>query len=71
MVKKIHTREKRKLKQGTHKAGKIVKRKKRAKTFKSEESAKKWAESEGLKDYKLVNIRSEFSKDKKIKVVSN
>ena len=69
MPKKIHTRVKRKFKLPTHKTGKVTKRKKRLKTFKSEESAKKWAESTGINDYELVNIRSEFSKDKKIRVI--
>ena len=41
----------------------------RPKTFKSEESAKAWAEKQGLKDYKLVNMKSPESKTKKIKVI--
>ena len=31
-------------------------RKKRAKTFKTEEAAKKWAEENGMKDYKVVQM---------------
>ncbi len=42
---------------------------KRSQTFKSEESAKSWAEKQGMKNYKLVNLRGPFSKEKKIKVV--
>ena len=42
----------------------------RPKTFKTEEAAKAYAEKKGLKDYKLVNLRSPESKTKKIKVVS-
>jgi len=45
------------------------KKKKRPKTFKTEESANKWAEANKLKDYKLVNLRSASAKDKKIRVV--
>lgn len=42
---------------------------KRTRTFKSEEAAKAWAEKQGIKNYKLVNLRGPFSKEKKIKVV--
>jgi len=42
----------------------------RAKTFKSEESAKSWAEKKGLKDYKLVNLKSPEGNTKKIRVIS-
>lgn len=41
----------------------------RPKTFKSEESAKAWAENKGVKNYKLVNLKNEESKTKKIRVV--
>ncbi len=44
-------------------------RKSRPKTFKTEEAAKKYAETKGLKEYKLVNMKSPESKDKKIKIV--
>lgn len=37
------------------------------KAFKSEESANKWAKEHNIKDYKLVNLRSE-GKKKKIKI---
>jgi len=42
---------------------------KRPKTFKTEEAAKKWAEKKGIKDYKLVNLKSPEAETKKIKVV--
>ncbi|MBW2983522.1 hypothetical protein KY361_00220 [Candidatus Woesearchaeota archaeon] len=63
---KLHTRLKRKLRM------KINRRRNRAprpKTFKSEEAAKRYAEAKGIKDYKLVNIRSSSSKRKKLKIV--
>lgn len=44
-------------------------RKPRPKTFKSEESAKKYADEKGLKDYTLVNMKSPESTLKKIKIV--
>jgi len=44
-------------------------RKKRPKTFKTEESAKAYAEKHKIKDYKLVNLKSSESKDKKLKIV--
>jgi ribonuclease E len=44
-------------------------RKKRPKTFKSEESAKKWAEENKISKYELVNLKPEGSKSVKIKVV--
>lgn len=44
-------------------------RKKRPKTFKTEEAAKKHAEKLGLKGHKLVNI-STIPKKKKIKIVA-
>lgn len=42
----------------------------RPKTFKTEEAAKKWAESKGIKDYDLVNVRTLGATDKKLKVVA-
>ena len=44
-------------------------RKKRAKTFKSEEAAKKYAEAKGIKNYKLVDLRPFNPKRTKIKIV--
>ncbi len=43
---------------------------KRPKTFKTEESAKKYAEKHKIKDYKLVNLRSAESEDKKLKIIT-
>lgn len=62
---KIHTRVKRK-----HRMVGITgrDRKPRPKTFKTEESARKYAESKGIKSYKLVNLKSSSSKSKKIKI---
>lgn len=50
---KIHTKAKRRLRMhSVHGRNRAT----RPKTFKSEESAKKYAESKGLKDYKLVDL---------------
>jgi hypothetical protein len=43
----------------------------RPKTFKSEESANKWAESQGIKEYSLENLKTEGNSSKKIRVVVN
>lgn len=43
----------------------------RAKTFTSEESAKKWAESNGLTNYSFENLKLEGNKEKKIRIVLN
>jgi hypothetical protein len=64
---KEHTRNKRR--QNTRRRY-ARKKNTRPKTFKSEEAAKKYAESKGLKDYKLVNLKSASSKKKKIKVIA-
>jgi len=63
---KIHTRIKRKLRMfsSTKKS-----RKKRPKTFKSEEKARKYAEAKGIKNYKLVNLQPFNPKKTKIKIV--
>ena len=68
---KIHTRAKRKMggASGLRKTRpETRKRKKRPRTFKSEEIAKKWAEAQGITDYELKNLRI-GTKDKKIRVV--
>lgn len=44
-------------------------RKKRPKTFKTEEAANVWAKEKGLKGYKLFNMRNSLSKKKKIRVI--
>lgn len=41
----------------------------RPKTFKTEASAKAFAEKQGIKEYTLVNLRSSASKTKKLKIV--
>ncbi|MSR86261.1 hypothetical protein EXS74_02605 [Candidatus Woesearchaeota archaeon] len=69
---KVHTRTKRKMASPTHlKSARPENRdrKTRPKTFKTEESAKKWAEAQGLKKFELKNIRI-GTKDKKIRVIS-
>ncbi|MBW2976198.1 hypothetical protein KY347_01995 [Candidatus Woesearchaeota archaeon] len=63
---KIHTRRKRKLKMFRSRK---KSRSKRPKTFKSEESAKKYAESRGIKSYKLVDLQELNPNKKKIKIV--
>ena len=68
---KIHTKAKRKLSHSTHLGSPRPEhrnRKSRPKTFKSEENAKKWAESQGIKEYELKNLRV-GTVDKKIRVV--
>lgn len=44
-------------------------RKKRSKTFKTEEAAKKFAQDNKISKFSLVNIKSDESKTKKIKIV--
>ena len=44
-------------------------RKKRPKTFKSEEKARKYAELKGIKNYKLINLQPFNPKKTKIKIV--
>ncbi|MBU1111982.1 MAG: hypothetical protein ABIG93_00760 [archaeon] len=72
MVRKVHTRAKRKFKISTNTNYKINLKgsikKVRPKTFKNEEAAHVWAKAQGLKDYKLRNLRLESASDKKIRV---
>ena len=44
-------------------------RKPRSKSFKTEDAAKKWADANKIKDYKLKNLKSSASGTKKIVVV--
>ena len=44
-------------------------RKNRPKTFKSEESAKKWAESHGIKKYRLEDLKPNSEQNSKIRVI--
>ena len=46
-------------------------RAKRPRTFTSEEAAKKYADANKIKDYKLVNLRCSTSKTKKIRIEAN
>jgi len=64
MVKKVFGRTKRyrPVKTGRH-------RKRRPKSFKSEEAAKVWAKSKGIERFSLKNLRNPESKEKKIIVV--
>ncbi|MFW6231015.1 MAG: hypothetical protein ACOC32_03240 [Nanoarchaeota archaeon] len=41
----------------------------RPKTFKTEDAAKAWAEGQGIKKYKLENMKSPEASVKKIRVV--
>ena len=65
---KIHTRQKRKMERGTGLSHKNLvnggKRKKRPKTFLTEERAREWARENGIKKFELVNVK----KDKKFMV---
>ena len=67
MVRKMASRTKR-LEIQNLKKKKI--KKKRAKTFKTEETAKAWAKSQNISKYKLVNMKTDEAKTKKIKVVA-
>ncbi|MBS3150705.1 hypothetical protein J4425_02795 [Candidatus Woesearchaeota archaeon] len=66
-MKKIHTREKRKMGLSHNKSHKKRVKKNGPKTFKAEASARKYAESLGLKKYELVNLKT--GENKKLKVV--
>ncbi len=46
-------------------------RKKRPKTFKSEESAKQWAEKNNVKDVSFYNLKSDSSSRSKIRLIQN
>ncbi|HII16203.1 MAG TPA: hypothetical protein HA362_07915 [Nanoarchaeota archaeon] len=73
MAKKVHAKQKRYFGSATHlKLVRFKSRKRatRAKTFASESAAKSWAEKQGIKSFELVNLRGEFSKEKKLKVVA-
>ncbi len=68
---KVHGRIKRKVGVSAHKGTHLKqdKKKKRPKSFKNEELAKKWADKKKLKNFKLVNLRNECSNKKKIRIV--
>ena len=70
MARKIHTRLKRKLGVSAHRhlgSLKIKPKKKRPKTFKTEESANEYAKKQGIKSYTLRNLRFPGNK-KKIRI---
>jgi hypothetical protein len=64
---KIHTRIKRKLGLAHNLRHKKKLKKIRPKTFGTEESAKKYAESKGIKDYNIINLK--LGNKKKLKIV--
>lgn len=61
---KLHTRQKRYISEARGKN-----RKKRSKTFKTEESAKGYAEAKGIKNYKLIDLHELNPNKSKIKIV--
>lgn len=63
---KIHTRRKRKLKMFGLRGRN---RRPKPKTFKTEEKARKYAETKGIKNYKLVDLQELNPKKNKIKIV--
>ena len=62
---KLHTRQDRKTRMHTNRDRC---RSKRPKTFKTEEAAKKYAETNKIENYTLVNLKSTDSKQKKIRI---
>ena len=42
----------------------------RPKTFKTEESAKKYAEEQGIKSYTLFNLKNTASQTKKLRIIA-
>jgi hypothetical protein len=73
MAKKVHTKQKRMVKSPTHLKnirGANRLRAKRPRTFKTEDAANGWAEKQGIKKFKLVDLKeASGSEIKKIKVV--
>lgn len=72
MAKKTHTKKKRYFGSPSHHQNIRLKSRKRSlrpRTFKTEEAAKAYAEKQGMKKYEVVNLRGEFSKEKKLKLV--
>ena len=67
-MKKIHTREKRKLGLSHNRSHKKRVKTNKPKTFKTEASAKKYAEFLGLKSYDITNLK--IGHKKKLKDVS-
>lgn len=67
---KLHTRQKRKISPASHLRHRVRVKKKRARTFKTEAAAIKYAETKGIKSYELVNLKNTEAKEKKIKIIS-
>ncbi len=67
-MRKMHTREKRKLGLAHNKRHKKRVKKVKPKTFKTEASLNKYAEVKGIKDYTIVNLKIGEDK-KKLKIV--
>ena len=65
---KIHTRVKRRLGLSHNLRHKLRPKKVGAKTFKTEESAKRYAEAKGIKNYTLSNLKLSEGK-KKLKII--
>lgn len=57
------------LKAIAEKKAKTRRKRNRPKSFKTEEAAKKWAESNKISDYSLKNLKSPENKAKKIIVI--
>lgn len=66
-MKKMHTRMKRKLGLSHNRRHKKRVKKNKPKTFKTEASAKKYAEVKGIKKYDIVNLK--LGEKKKLKIV--
>jgi hypothetical protein len=62
---KLHTRRKRYMPDIKGRGG----RKKRPKSFKTEESAKAWAEKKGIKNFTLKNLKNAECKEKKLLII--
>ena len=65
MATKVHTKVKRRLRYIPSDRKRAI----RPKTFKSEESAKKYAEKQGINKYTLENMKSLESSVKKLRIV--
>lgn len=65
---KVHTREKRKLGLARNLRHRKRVKKNKSKTFKSEESLKRYAQDRGIENYNIINLRIDKNK-KKLKIV--
>jgi hypothetical protein len=64
-----HVRQRDKRRGGSRSAKAARCRATRPKTFKSEEAAKKWAESQKITKYSIVNLKNPESASRKLRVV--